>query len=101
MSHQAPESFRRLITKRRFITSIFILLFIVPVYGADKAKDEETLRNAATVLQGMIEGNGVPQDALSRADCVIVLPNVKKFGLGIGGSCGRVPMASPAAQNFR
>src|SRR5439155_6830834 len=78
----------------------FIVLVILPVWGADKAKDEETLRNAATVLQGMIEGNGVPQDVLVRADCVIVLPSVKKFGFGIGGSGGRGPMTCRAGKNF-
>src|SRR2546430_10570828 len=100
MSHNESGSFRGLITKRRLVTSIFIVLFILPVWGADKAKDEETLRNAATVLQGMIEGNGVPQDVLARADCVIVLPSVKKFGFGIGGSGGRGPMTCRAGKNF-
>ena len=100
MSHNESGSFRGLITKRRLVTSIFIVLFILPVWGADKAKDEETLRNAATVLQGMIEGNGVPQDVLVRADCVIVLPSVKKFGFGIGGSGGRGPMTCRAGKNF-
>ena len=100
MSHNESRSFRGLITKRRLVTSIFIVLFILPVWGADKAKDEETLRNAATVLQGMIEGNGVPQDVLVRADCVIVLPSVKKFGFGIGGSGGRGPMTCRAGKNF-
>ena len=43
MSHNESRSFRGLITKRRLVTSIFIVLFILPVWGADKAKDEETL----------------------------------------------------------
>jgi len=100
MSRNESERSPRLITKRQLISSIFVVLFILPLWGADKGKDEETLRNAATVLQGMIDGNGVPQDVLVRADCVIVLPSVKKFGFGIGGSGGRGPMTCREGKNF-
>jgi lipid-binding SYLF domain-containing protein len=100
MPYKESARLRRLITKRQLIISIFIILFVLPVWAADKAKDEEALRNAATVLQGMVEGKDVPQDVLARADCVIVLPSVKKFGLGIGGSGGRGPMTCRAGKNF-
>ena len=60
--------------------------------AADKAKDEETLRNAHAVLQAMVESTSVPLDLLAKAECVIVLPGVKKFGLVVGGSGGRGPM---------
>src|SRR4029077_14278274 len=100
MPYKESARLRRLITKRQLIIPIFIILFVLPVWAADKAKDEEALRNAATVLQGMVEGKDVPQDVLARADCVIVLPSVKKFGLGIGGSGGRGPMTCRAGKNF-
>jgi SH3 domain-containing YSC84-like protein 1 len=51
-------------------------------------------------LQGMIDDNNVPQDVLARADCVIVLPSVKKFGFGIGGSGGRGPMTCREGKDF-
>jgi lipid-binding SYLF domain-containing protein len=100
MSHNESGRFRRQVTKRNLIVSFFMSFFILPVWGADKSKDEETLRNAATVLQGMVEGKDVPQDVLARANCVIVLPSVKKFGFGIGGSGGRGPMTCRGGNNF-
>jgi lipid-binding SYLF domain-containing protein len=100
MPYNEFRTFRRLITKNRLVISISLALFILPAWGADKSKDEETLRNAATVLQGMIDDNNVPQDVLARADCVIVLPNVKKFGFGVGGSGGRGPMTCRTGKNF-
>jgi SH3 domain-containing YSC84-like protein 1 len=100
MAHNPSERFRRQITKCQLVATVFIALFIVPAWGADKSKDEETLRNAATVLQGMIDDNNVPQDVLARADCVIVLPSVKKFGFGIGGSGGRGPMTCREGKDF-
>ena len=37
---------------------------------------------------------------MSRADCVLILPSVKKFGFGIGGSGGRGPLLCRSGQNF-
>lgn len=79
--------------------SVMILL-VLPAWGGDKEKDEETLKNAASVLQEMLNGSSVPSDVLAKADCVMVLPNVKKFGFGIGGSGGRGPMTCRAGENF-
>ena len=100
MPHNESGRFRRQITQYQLIASIFIALFTQSVLGADKSKDEETLRNAATVLQGMVDSKDVPQDVMARADCVIVLPSVKKFGFGIGGSGGRGPMTCREGKNF-
>jgi len=48
-------------------------------FGASKSKDEETLRNAHSVLQGMLDSKSVPMDLLVKAECVVVTPEVKKF----------------------
>jgi len=77
-----------------------LLVFAVPVWGGSKSKDEETLRNAATVLTAMLESNSVPTDLLARAYCVVVLPDVKKFGFGVGGSGGRGPMSCRKGKDF-
>lgn len=77
-----------------------VILLILPAWAGDKEKDEETLKNAATVLQEMLDGKNIPQDVIARAACVIVLPNVKKFGFGVGGSGGRGPMSCRAGKDF-
>jgi hypothetical protein len=84
-----------------FLASTLIILILVPVWAADKSKDEETLKNAATVLQTMLGSKNVPADALARANCVIVLPDVKKVGFVIGGSGGRGPMICRQGKNFQ
>ena len=76
------------------------LLFMTPTRGGDKSKDEETLRNASTVLNAMLESGNIPPDLLAKADCVAVLPGVKKFGFGVGGSGGRGPMSCRGGKNF-
>jgi SH3 domain-containing YSC84-like protein 1 len=84
----------------RFLTTLLIALLILPALAADKASDEETLRNATTVLQAMLAGKDVPADVLAKADCVIVLPSVKKFAFGVGGTGGRGPMTCRGGKNF-
>jgi SH3 domain-containing YSC84-like protein 1 len=33
----------------------------------------------------MINSPNVPQDVISKADCILILPSVKKFSIGVGG----------------
>jgi len=83
------------------LTAIVVaLLLILPAFGADKKKDEETLRRANIVLQDMLNSKEISPEALSKADCVLILPNVKKFGLGVGGMGGRGPLLCRSGQNF-
>jgi SH3 domain-containing YSC84-like protein 1 len=81
------------------LTSLLLIL-TVPAWGADKSKDEETIKNAATVLQTMLDSKAVPGSLLVTAKCIIVLPGVKKFAVGVGGSGGRGPMTCRDGENF-
>jgi SH3 domain-containing YSC84-like protein 1 len=86
---------------QRFLILGLLAVTTAPAWAADKAKDEETLRNASTVLSAMLESNNVPADLLARAYCVVVLPGVKKFGFGVGGSGGRGPMSCRKGKYFK
>jgi lipid-binding SYLF domain-containing protein len=83
-----------------FLAPIMMLFLILPVLAADKQKDEDTLRNANLVLQDMINSKDISKASLSNANCVLILPGVKKFGFGVGGSGGRGPMLCRGGQNF-
>jgi SH3 domain-containing YSC84-like protein 1 len=82
------------------LTSLLLIFPTLPAWAADKESDEETIRNAASVLEAMVVSKDVPADILAKADCVIVLPSVKKFAVGIGGSGGRGPMICRGGKNF-
>jgi lipid-binding SYLF domain-containing protein len=82
-----------------FLTSI-MLLMILPVFAGDKEKDEATLRQANLVLQGFLNSKDISRASLSKANCVLILPGVKKFGFGVGGSGGRGPLLCRSGQNF-
>lgn len=82
------------------LTAVFLASLSMTVLGADKGSDEETLRNAATVLRAMLDSKSVPASVVTKADCVIVLPGVKKFAVGVGGTGGRGPMSCRGGKNF-
>jgi lipid-binding SYLF domain-containing protein len=104
MLRTAPEKTSEWITRKALpclLTSIVMLLLIVPLFAADKQKDEDTLRQGNLVLQGLLDGNSISPAVLSKADCVLILPSVKKFGFGVGGSGGRGPLLCRSGQDFK
>jgi SH3 domain-containing YSC84-like protein 1 len=82
------------------LLTFLLLILTLPVWAADKADDEQTLRNATTVLQAMIDSKDVPASVVAKSDCIIILPSVKKFAFGIGGTGGRGPMSCRGGKNF-
>ena len=82
------------------LTGLLAVVFLLPAFAGDKEKDEETLKNAATVLLDMVNGGNIPPNILAQSDCIVVLPNVKKVGFGIGGSGGRGAMSCRAGDKY-
>jgi lipid-binding SYLF domain-containing protein len=82
------------------LMSLVLTLVSVPLWAASKSNDEETLRNAATVLQAMLSSKDIPPSVLAKADCIMILPSVKKFAVGIGGTGGRGPMSCREGNGF-
>jgi len=54
-------------------------------------KDKRVLKNATAVLDALTAApdSGISQDLLSRAECVMVFPNVTKGAFFVGGRYGR------------
>lgn len=70
-----------------------------PVVGLDKVADR--LEKAASVVGEILDmPDGIPHELLHKAECVVVLPSVKKFAIGFGGSYGRGAMICRSGKNF-
>jgi lipid-binding SYLF domain-containing protein len=87
-------------TLSSILASMIVPLVLTPAVAADKQKDEETLRNANLLVQDMLNSKSISSASLSKADCVLILPGVKKFGFGVGGSGGRGPLLCRSGENF-
>jgi len=83
-----------------FLVALLLVMVIVPSFGGDKEKDEETLKNAATVFLDMVNSGSIPPHILAHSNCILILPGVKKVGIGLGGSGGRGPMSCRLGDKF-
>ena len=85
-------------------TILIVCLAAAPLLADEKEKDEketDRVKAAGDVLKEILDiPDDIPQDLLDRAECVIVLPSVLKFAIGIGGSYGRGVMTCRSGAKF-
>jgi lipid-binding SYLF domain-containing protein len=69
--------------------------------AADNEKEQERVKDSGEVLKEILDiPDDIPQDLLDKAECVIILPSVKKGAFGIGGSYGRGVMICRSGQHY-
>src|SRR6266536_2421643 len=74
------------------ITALFVLVSMAPASGADiSTREANRIHEAATVLKEIhgVPDKDIPQDLWDRAECVIVVPGLKKAAFVIGGEYGK------------
>lgn len=80
------------------IPPLFALL-AASAFPADKF--QERLQECGTVMEEILGmPDSIPTDLLHKAECVLVMPSVKKFALGIGGSYGAGAMVCRSGDDF-
>jgi SH3 domain-containing YSC84-like protein 1 len=86
---------------KRFCLGVVLLAVTAgPAFGQDKEQDR--VENAGKVVQEIMNvPDDIPQSVIDKADCVVVLPSVVKFAIGIGGSYGRGVMTCRGGKNFQ
>jgi lipid-binding SYLF domain-containing protein len=86
--------------KSKWISVGLLAALALPAYAQEK--EQERVDNAGKVMQEILKApDSVPQDVLDKADCVVVLPSVKKFAIGLGGSYGRGVMTCRGGKEFK
>ena len=91
------------VRSNRTLTRAAIAVFIAALMGTPilAQKENDRLQNSATVLKEILGmPDSIPKDLLDRAECVIVIPSVKKVAIGVGGSYGRGVMTCRGGQAF-
>lgn len=79
----------------RFLLTLFFLLLLVsppaPAQGRERADELKRLSRATEVFNEIMRtpDKGIPEDLLDKAECVAIVPGMKKGGLGIGGRYGK------------
>ncbi len=67
-----------------------VLLAMMSLSAFGQKKEQERVANAGTVMKEILNiHDDIPQSVIDKADCVVVLPSVLKFAIGIGAGCQR------------
>lgn len=81
--------------------SVVVILLVATSFAYAKSKEEKRLEKSAQVLREILDiPESVPQELLDKAECVGVIPSVKKFAIGLGGSYGRGAFLCRRGENF-
>lgn len=86
------------------VLTIALLCLIVPavaVAGDDQEKEQERVKESGNVLtEIMNSASPVPLSVLNKADCIIVIPSLKKAGFVVGAEYGRGVMTCRGGEQF-
>ncbi|MEK6322746.1 MAG: lipid-binding SYLF domain-containing protein [Acidobacteriota bacterium] len=77
--------------KSVLVSCLLLLLLSSAAMAADRRDEVKRLQRATQVFKEMMRtpDKGIPQDLLDKAECIAVVPGLKKGGLGLGGKYGK------------
>ncbi len=76
---------------RKLLGVFLLMLLTIPLLADDREKDKERLQSAAQVLDDVMSApdKGIPEEILSDAKCLAVVPSLLKGGFIVGGAYGK------------
>jgi lipid-binding SYLF domain-containing protein len=75
---------------KSLLVPFLLCALITPALAVDDSTEVDRVENSGHVLKEILNiPDNIPQDLLDKAECIIILPSVKKAAFGIGGSYGR------------
>ncbi len=86
---------------KKLMSLTLCLCFALPVVAQEK--EAARLKDSYDVLKAVIgmPDKGIPRDLLNKAECVVVVPSVKKAAFVVGASYGRGVMTCRTGTEFR
>ena len=86
---------------KKFILCLLVALMSTAAAVADDEREEDRVKDAGVVLKEILNiPDDIPQDLLDKAECLIILPSVKKGAFGIGASYGRGVMICRGGEHY-
>lgn len=88
--------------KKFIVGLIVVLMSTVAAFAANGERETDRVKDAGVVLKEILNiPDDIPQDLLDKAECLIILPSVKKGAFGIGGSYGRGVMICRGGEHYK
>jgi len=87
---------------KRYLVGAACLTLVAGVVFAGKLNNEQKrLENCGVVMQEVLNiPDNIPKELLDKAECVIVIPSVRKLAFGVGASYGRGAMVCRKGEKF-
>src|SRR5688572_16467374 len=83
----------------RVTAGLLILLMVMPLMAGEA--ENERLDSSAEALEEIMNiPDALPQELIHKAECVAIMPSVRKFALGFGGSYGKGVLVCRSGNNF-
>lgn len=87
--------------KKIGVCFLIVLLSALGSYAAEE-HEQERVKDSGQVMKEILNiPDDIPQDLLDKAECVVILPSVKKGAFGIGGSYGRGVMICRGGEHYK
>jgi len=87
--------------KKLIVCLVVLLMSAVGGFAADDEHERERVKDSGEVLKEILNiPDDIPQELLDKAECIVVLPSVKKGAFGIGGSYGRGVMICRSGEHY-
>jgi len=88
--------------KKSIACCALMLLSAMPALAANDEREEDRVKDAGVVMKEILNiPDDIPQDLLDKAECVIILPSVKKGAFGVGASYGRGVMVCRSGEHYK
>jgi len=88
--------------KKFMVTAACLTLVAGAVYADKLNKEQKRLEECGVVMQEVLNiPDNIPHDLLNKAECVIVIPSVRKAAFGVGAEYGRGAMVCRTGEHFR
>jgi lipid-binding SYLF domain-containing protein len=85
----------------RKLFAFLALAILLSASASAQEKEQKRLKHSGEVLMEILNiPDNLPKYWLDRAECVIVLPSVKKGAFGVGASIGRGAMSCRSGEHF-
>jgi len=88
--------------KKYLVAATCLTLVAGAIYAKKLNNEQKRLEECGVVMQEVLNvPDNIPQELLEKAECVIVIPSVKKLAFGVGASYGRGAMVCRQGEHFR
>lgn len=85
---------------KRILMCVFLAV-LTSAIAIGQQKEQDRLKQCGEVISEIMAiPDGIPQELLDKAECVLVFPSVKKIAIGIGGSYGRGAMVCRSGAGY-